>query len=87
MLRDLQAVLLGDVLKPASRDLLTRWLVGEKTGSGGHASHNDVGIAWPPGRGPLLVAAYYAEAEETTQAQRDAVLADVGRVVAGLAAA
>ena len=34
---------------------------------------------------PLLVAAYYAEAEGTTPAQRDAVLADVGRVVAGLA--
>ena len=106
MLRDLQAVLLGDVLQPASRALLVGWLVGnqtgdarlraglpdtwrvgEKTGSGGHASHNDVGIAWPPGRAPLLVAAYYAEAEDTTQAQRDAVLADVGRVVAGLATA
>ena len=106
MLRDLQAVLLGDVLQPSSRDVLTGWLVGnrtgdarlraglpetwrvgEKTGSGGHASHNDVGIAWPPGRAPLLVAAYYAEAEDTTQAQRDAVLADVGRVVAGLATA
>lgn len=104
MLRDLQAVLLGDVLQPASRERLVGWLVGnrtgdarlraglpstwrvgEKTGSGAHASHNDVGIAWPPGRAPLLVAAYYAEAEETTQEQRDAVLADVGRVVAGLA--
>ena len=104
MLRDLQAVLLGDVLQPASRERLVGWLVGnrtgdarlraglpptwrvgEKTGSGGHASHNDVGIAWPPGRAPLLVAAYYAESEDTAQAERDAVLADVGRVVAGLA--
>lgn len=105
MLRDLHAVLLGDVLSPASRERLIGWLVGnrtgdarlraglpenwrigEKTGSGGHASHNDVGIAWPPGRAPLLVAAYYAEAEATTQAQRDAVLANVGRIVAGLVA-
>lgn len=103
MLRDLQAVLLGDVLKPASRERLVAWLVGnrtgdarlraglpdtwrvgDKTGSGGHSSHNDVGIAWPPGRAPLLVTAYYAEAEDTTQAQRDAVLADVGRILAGL---
>ena len=106
MLRDLQAVLLGDVLTPASRERLVGWLVGnrtgdarlraglpdawrvgDKTGSGGHAVHNDVGIAWPPGHAPLLVAAYYAEAEDTTRAQRDAVLADVGRVVAGLVAA
>lgn len=104
MLRDLQAVLLGEVLQPASRERLVGWLVGnqtgdarlraglpdgwrvgDKTGSGGHATHNDVGIAWPPGRAPLLVAAYYAEADDTTQAQRDAVLADVGRIMAGLA--
>ena len=104
MLRDLQAVLLGDALQAASRERLVGWLVGnrtgdarlraglpadwrvgEKTGSGGHASHNDVGIAWPPGRAPLLVAAYYAEAEGTTPEERDAVLADVGRIVAGLA--
>lgn len=104
MLRDLQAVLLGEVLQPASRERLVGWLVGnktgdarlraglpndwrvgDKTGSGAHASHNDVGIAWPPGRAPLLVAAYYGEAGDTTQEQRDAVLADVGRIVAGLA--
>lgn len=106
MLRDLHAVLLGDVLQPGSRERLIGWLVGnrtgdarlraglpdgwrvgDKTGSGAHASHNDVGIAWPPGRAPLLVAAYYAEAEDTTQPQRDAVLADVGRIVAGLVTA
>lgn len=104
MLRNLQAVLLGDVLQPGSRELLTDWLVdnrtgdtrlraglpatwrvGDKTGAGGHAVNNDVGIAWPPGRAPMLVTAYYAESEGTTQAQRDAVLADVGRVVATLA--
>lgn len=103
MLRDLQAVLLGEVLQPASRDRLVGWLVGnrtgdarlraglpdawrvgEKTGSGGHNAHNDVGIAWPPDRAPLLVAAYYAETQDTSQEQRDAVLADVGRIVAGL---
>jgi len=104
MLRDLDAVLLGDVLQPISRERLVGWLVdnrtgdarlraglpdawrvGDKTGSGAHAVHNDVGIAWPPGRAPLLVAAYYAEADDTTTAERDAVLADVGRIVASLA--
>jgi beta-lactamase class A len=56
------------------------WRIGEKTGSG-ITQRNDVAIMWPPGRKPLLVAAYY----ENTQAsddQRAAVLAGVGRIVA-----
>ena len=28
------------------------WIVGDKTGSGGHCTVNDVAIAWPPGRAP-----------------------------------
>lgn len=60
------------------------WRAGDKTGTGNHGVTNDVAILWPPGRGPLLVAAYYAEATAATQAQRNAVLADVGRIVAGL---
>ena len=59
------------------------WRVGDKTGTGEHGATNDVAILWPPGRGPLLVSAYYAEAE-ASQDQRNAVLADVGRIVAGL---
>ena len=60
------------------------WRAGDKTGTGNHGVTNDVAILWPPGRGPLLVAAYYAGAAGATQAQRNAVLADVGRIVAGL---
>ena len=59
------------------------WRAGDKTGTGGHGATNDVAILWPPGRGPLLVSAYYAEAD-ASQDQRNAVLADVGRIVAGL---
>lgn len=59
------------------------WRVGDKTGTSGNGVVNDVAIAWPPGRGPLLVTAYYAEAD-ATPGQRNAVLADVGRIVAGL---
>jgi beta-lactamase class A len=44
---------------------------------------NDIAIVWPPGRGPLLVAAYYAESS-LPQQERNAVLAEVGRIVAGL---
>ena len=57
------------------------WKVGDKTGSGGHNATNDIAVIWPPGRAPLIVAAYYVEARATAD-QRNAVLADVGRIAA-----
>lgn len=105
MLRDLQAVLLGDALKPASKAQLIAWLeatktgdkrlragfpkdwrVGDKTGTSDNAVFNDVAIAWPPGRAPVLVTTYYAE----TPADGDtasAVIAEVGRIAASVASA
>lgn len=60
---------------------LPGWRVGDKTGTNNTGNSNDVGILWPPGGGaPILVAAYYAESTGSP-AERDAVLADVGRVV------
>jgi beta-lactamase class A len=64
-------------------DVPEGWRVGDKTGTGGHGSANDVGIAWPPGRAPILIAAYYAESE-ASDAERNAVLAEVGRIVSAL---
>ena len=63
------------------------WRVGDKTGTGDNGinnASNDIAIAWPPGRAPLLVTAYYAEAEVPQEA-RNAVLAEVGDIAAGLA--
>jgi len=57
------------------------WRVGDKTGTGGHGATNDIGILWPPGRAPLLVAAYFAEAQ-ASDAERSALLAEVGRIAA-----
>ena len=57
------------------------WRVGDKTGTGGHGATNDIGILWPPGRAPILVAAYFAEAQ-ASDAERSAVLAEVGRIAA-----
>lgn len=57
------------------------WRVGDKTGTGGHAATNDIAVAWPPGRAPILVAAYYAESRATPD-QRNAVLAAVGQIIA-----
>jgi beta-lactamase class A len=59
------------------------WREGDKTGSG-HTANNDVAILWPPRRGPLLVTAYYDNVNADVAA-RQAVLADVGRIVATLA--
>jgi beta-lactamase class A len=58
------------------------WRVGDKTGTGAHGVTNDIGIVWPPGGAPLLVAAYYAESD-VPQETRNAVIAEVGRIAAG----
>lgn len=73
MLDLMRRLLLQDALTPASRQHLTGWLVGcktggrrlraglppgwragDKTGSGGQGTVNDIAIAWPPGQPPLL---------------------------------
>lgn len=59
------------------------WRVGDKTGQwdgdGKHAN-NDIAIAWPPHKKPLLVTAYYMTSTADVAA-RKAVLAEVGRIV------
>lgn len=57
------------------------WRVGDKTGAGEHGTRGDIAVAWPPGRAPVVIAAYL---KDTTLdlAGRNAVMADVGRVVA-----
>ena len=37
------------------------WLVGDKTGTGEHGAVNDVAIAIPPDRSPILIAAFLSE--------------------------
>jgi beta-lactamase class A len=62
------------------------WRVGDKTGTGARGSTNDVGLIWPPGRAPLLVAAYLTTTKQPA-AQRDATLAKVGQLAASLVSA
>ncbi len=57
------------------------WRVGDKTGSGGRGSTNDIGIAWPPQRAPIVIAVYLTETSKPDE-QRNAALAAVGRAVA-----
>jgi beta-lactamase class A len=57
------------------------WRVGDKTGSGGLGSTNDVGIMWPPERAPILIAVYLTETSKPDE-QRNATIAAVARAVA-----
>lgn len=60
------------------------WQVGDKTGTN-KTDANDIGILRPPGRAPLLVAAYLADSPATIDV-KEAALAGAGRLAAGLAA-
>jgi beta-lactamase class A len=57
------------------------WSVGDKTGTGMHGAVNDVAIAVPPRRAPILVAAYLSN-ETGGLPALVAAHADVGRLVA-----
>lgn len=59
------------------------WRAGDKTGTSNNGVTNDIAIVWPPGRAPLLATAYYAEYPQPQEA-RNAVIAEVGRIVASL---
>ena len=56
------------------------WAAGDKTGSGERGTVNDVAILRPPHRAPILVAVYYTGSTAPMEA-RNAVLAEVGRIV------
>jgi beta-lactamase class A len=64
------------------------WQAGDKTGTGLHKSmpnkHNDVAVAFPPNRPPLVIACYYDAPGwfETLRPEHDAVLAEAGRIAA-----
>lgn len=57
------------------------WRVGAKAGTGPHGALNDVAIAWPPDRGPILVASYITGGTIDSVA-RSAGQAQVARVIA-----
>ncbi len=59
----------------------TGWRFGHKTGTGERGAANDVGIAFPPDRPPILIASYLS-APDATDAGRAAAHASVARLVA-----
>jgi beta-lactamase class A len=58
------------------------WTVGDKTGTGERGAANDVAIVWPKkGAAPWLIAVFYS-APNATPAERDAIIAEAGRLMA-----
>jgi len=68
--------------------LPAEWRSGNKTGTGrteGTTNKcNDIAITFPPGRSPIIIAAYFDSGEytEQTEDRHQAVLAEVGRIAA-----
>lgn len=61
------------------------WLVGDKTGFNGDkdGNANDIAVIWPPDRAPIVATAY-CEIPAISADQRNAVFADIGRIVSGI---
>jgi beta-lactamase class A len=62
------------------RGLPADWAIGHKTGTGEDGPTNDIAIAWPPGRAPVIVTVYY-DRKGRTMKENATVLAEVGRIV------
>jgi beta-lactamase class A len=64
------------------------WKAGDKTGTAladvMTDKYNDVAVAWPPGRAPMIVAAYFDSARKSSgmRDEDQMVLAEVGRIAA-----
>jgi beta-lactamase class A len=57
------------------------WQVGDKTGTGSGGAVNDLAIAWPPERRPILIAVYMSESKLAVP-DLVAAHAEIGRLVA-----
>ncbi|MEV7616848.1 class A beta-lactamase [Streptomyces sp. NPDC089799] len=85
-------LVLGDVLAPRHRELLTGWMlatttsgerlrkglpkewaVADKTGAGSYGTNNDAGIAWPPGRPPLVLSVFTTKTEQAAPRDNELV--------------
>ncbi|MGE0740157.1 MAG: class A beta-lactamase [Hyphomonadaceae bacterium] len=83
-----QAKLIGWMVEsPTGRERLraglpSTWRVGDKTGTwnGENNASNDVAIAWPPGRAPILIASYLHRST-AEPAARNAAHAEVARII------
>ncbi|AUX42957.1 class A beta-lactamase [Sorangium cellulosum] len=57
------------------------WVVGDKTGTGENGAANDVAVAWPPSRAPIVIACF-VDAPSASVDARNAAHAEAARIVA-----
>lgn len=72
-------------MKRLRAGLPSAWIAGDKTGTalnGKLGKYNDVAVAWPEGRAPIVIAAYFnvAQTSEDIEDRYQAVLADAARI-------
>ena len=100
MVHSMNRLIVGDALRPSSREQLIDWMVGNKTGDNrlraglprdwrvgdktgtGNGSINDIAIAWPGARPPILIASYITQMPKGFK-QDDAIHAELARIAAG----
>ncbi|MEV6028850.1 class A beta-lactamase [Streptomyces sp. NPDC052036] len=58
------------------------WTVADKTGTGSYGTTHDVGIAWPPGRGPVALAVLSTKHDSTAPTD-EPLVADTAALLAG----
>ncbi|MCO8276229.1 class A beta-lactamase [Actinoplanes sp. TRM 88003] len=56
------------------------WTVGDKTGSGGYGTRNDIAVVWPPTGDPLVVA-IQSDRGEPDASSDDALIAEATKIV------
>jgi beta-lactamase class A len=56
------------------------WPVADKTGSGSNGTVNDIGVIWPPGKAPILLALYLTQPGKDDK-QRNDIIAAASRIV------
>jgi beta-lactamase class A len=61
--------------------LPAHWRAADRTGSNGVHTSNDIALLWPPGKAPIVVAAYITQCPGP-ESKRLAMLAEIGRLVA-----
>jgi beta-lactamase class A len=57
------------------------WSVAEKTGSGAYGITNDIGIIWPPGSAPIIVAIYFSTQDQKDNTHHDDIIAAATRIL------
>ncbi len=61
------------------------WIVADRSGAGGNGSRAIVAIIWPPKAGPIIAAIYLTETAASFD-ERNAAIAEISRLIAGLVA-